>query len=702
MAAGFGKIEFSDDFVDTLVAKGDDSFRRYIEYLEYFPSDVAVVFAAQDLACSDQGWELVTNLENELTSSDLVHSVHSIASETAKLVQFDPNQVSIDRFAHVDFANAQDRCDAAGDYEPFRNRLIAEDNRTISFIVVAKKGVNAASFAQQMISIRTAFDPSAESIGGSIFVTGDPVMNVAISEALARDLIFVAALVAVMLALVAIGTRSLRTCSAAGLTIVFSVSSAFGTMGWLGIYLTPGTMLAVFLLVPLSTAFVLHGHGYASRFEDKTSLFQRAAKPTLFAGLTTAFLFGLTGLTSSPDIQALATVGSIGVLAATVSMFLLAFPLLESAPKVQFAYSFKVPRWAFLHPSVSYGILALLLVQCGIGLSQLRFEYEAIDYLPPTNSARAEFDQVGQWFGRMNIPLIVEMGDINDTEKWRALKTAVERLEGHYDNRVQSHWFYDQIGLLMQAFSDSKSAFPETKSEFDQLFMWFEPEDYEGFISLESSEVVVVFSVPFKSSTEYFEFKNQLLSELEAQGVSGELVGRVSSFFETGHKVGLDNLKSLAIGAAVVFLVLVVVFRSVVMASIALVVNLVPALSSLSVLGLSGVTIDLGSSIVTAIAFGIIVDDSTHLMWRVKDLQNAGYDPNTAVLRATRELIAPIVWTSITVCVGFSLLFGAEMRPFHDFAMTIVVALFVAVVADIAILPALVRGLIKDSIKPAD
>lgn len=143
---------------------------------------------------------------------------------------------------------------------------------------------------------------------------------------------------------------------------------------------------------------------------------------------------------------------------------------------------------------------------------------------------------------------------------------------------------------------------------------------------------------------------------------------------------------------------LVYLFRSVKLSLIGLLVNSIPVLTSLAALGLAGVPIDLGSSIVTAMAFGIVVDDSTHLIIRINRLQQAGYDPATAVVRATRELIAPIMTTTAMICIGFCVLFAAEMKPFHDFAATIMIAMITALIADLIILPILVRTFVKDKL----
>ena len=160
--------------------------------------------------------------------------------------------------------------------------------------------------------------------------------------------------------------------------------------------------------------------------------------------------------------------------------------------------------------------------------------------------------------------------------------------------------------------------------------------------------------------------------------------------------MGSDTLRGLALGAIVVFLVLTILFRSLPLAFAGIVVNTLPVLAGIGILGLLGIDIDMGSSIVAAIAFGIILDDSTHLLVRVRALVSSGYDPSTAVTKAVNELMTPIVTTTLIICVGYSVLLFAELLTFHDFAIVILITLVAALLSDILVLPMLVRRLFKD------
>ena len=122
---------------------------------------------------------------------------------------------------------------------------------------------------------------------------------------------------------------------------------------------------------------------------------------------------------------------------------------------------------------------------------------------------------------------------------------------------------------------------------------------------------------------------------------------------------------------------------------------------SVNVLGSLGIPVEMGSSVVAAMAFGIVLDDSTHLLIRIQQLVRSGYDPSTAVNRGIRELLPPIITTTGLITAGFMVLYLAEARLFTDFATVIGVTMVSALATDVWILPLLVRKFMPDPVAQA-
>lgn len=700
------RVEVSNDAAEAMLPQDPQSRALYADFLSRFPSDNAALIVFEDLLCKPEGWALIVEAEDTFAAHPLIDRTSSLASLSSRYVVSDPDGVvDLSRFRDVPFESALERCEAAQAYAPFERLLVSADGRATALFLTVDGDVDAATFAANLGQVIAPFAERAEGLGGRVILTGEPIMSAELSRVVAKDSIWVGALLVLMLVLVILITRSLRTTFATLALILFVLASAYGFMGWTGLALTPATSLVLFLLVPLSAAFVIHAHGYAVRHAPMASTPKNARLPFVMAGATTAVGFACTGLTPAPDVQALATMGVVGIAAGTFGIFAFVFPLLRGVSKPTLISSAVLPRWAIANPWVGGVLLALLIVQTVVGLSRLEVEYTPSDYLPMSNPVRADFEVAGGYFGRMNMPLVVQADSVEEPQPWVALKPLIDELYETYPGQFQASWFYDHMSEVTEALTAPVEVgeppaleFPDSADAFAQISLWFDPEDLELFMDDERVRFAVLFQLPFLGSGDYYELKNRVTAYLDDNAIDGAFVGRVSSFFETGHRIGQDNLKGLAIGATVVFFLLLLLFRSLGMAIIGLVINAIPVLAALAFLGVIGVTIDMGSSMVTAMAFGIVLDDSTHLLTRIQQLMKAGFDPSTASVRAVRELLAPILTTTLVVCAGFLVLFAAEMVPFSDFATVIVMTMLTALAADVVILPVLVRLLLRDQL----
>lgn len=678
------------------------SHDRYAEYLTRFPNDQGAILVAQGLICEAAGWALFQELERELRDSGLLEKTLSIASPEAKYVTATADQLDLERFSDVDFDSPQARCDAALGYPPFASLLI-NDDFDAALILLAKAGVDPVTFSRELEAMVASYSAEAKSLDGNLVVTGEPVMSAEVSRVVERDSIYVVVTLLLLLLVIYYLTRSLYTILATFLMCVFVLGITYGAMGWFGAELTPATSLVVFLLVPLSAAFVIHAYGYIVRSLESEDSVGTPRSAFLLAGLTTAIGFAFTGFTPAKDIQLLAMMGVVGITAATAGVFLIVLPLLESVRRARFMYPINLSYKVLGNPVIGYSVLIFLVLVAVFGLSRIEFNYGPTQYLPDSNTVRADFLRAGEKFGRMNLPLMIAVDDVNDPALWKELNVLASKLEDFPLGTIRVSWFYKQMASLSKALSLDEDGnflpFPTSKEEFSQLLLLFDPADTEMYFDQEKEFVLMMLQIPFEGSSEYFELKGVVDEFFENSPLEGYLVGRVGSFFETGHRLGADTFRGLAIGGIVIFFILWILFGSFLMALAGIFVNVLPVLAGIGVMGILKIDIDMGSSIVAAVAFGIILDDSTHLLARVKTLVKSGYDPSTSVARTIRELAAPIFATTVAISVGFSILLLAEMQPFNDFAVVILVTLLMALASDLLLLPLLVRKFFPDPVR---
>ena len=180
-------------------------------------------------------------------------------------------------------------------------------------------------------------------------------------------------------------------------------------------------------------------------------------------------------------------------------------------------------------------------------------------------------------------------------------------------------------------------------------------------------------------------------------GAAGKLTARVNGLpvMHRGlsHSVTRNQIKSLAFALALVLVIMTVLFRSFWSGLLVTTPTLLTLLVIYGGMGLLGVRLDIGTSMLASIILGAGVDYAVHLAaaWRAP----RGYLPPQD-LRAAAAFAAdqsgPAIWTNaIMVCAGFFVLTLGQARPLQNVGGLTSAAMITAALATFLAVPALAR-----------
>jgi len=170
------------------------------------------------------------------------------------------------------------------------------------------------------------------------------------------------------------------------------------------------------------------------------------------------------------------------------------------------------------------------------------------------------------------------------------------------------------------------------------------------------------------------------------------------SFYLTGVLVLYNNmLQSLfnsqilsmgfvMIGITVMFLIL---FKSLSLAVIGIIPNLLAAGFVLGLMGLIKLPLDMMTITIAAIAIGIAVDNSIHYIYRFREEYNKTKNYSESVYRSHDSIGRAIFFTGVTIIFGFSILVLSNFIPTIIFGLLTGLAMFIALVAVLTLLPKL-------------
>lgn len=142
----------------------------------------------------------------------------------------------------------------------------------------------------------------------------------------------------------------------------------------------------------------------------------------------------------------------------------------------------------------------------------------------------------------------------------------------------------------------------------------------------------------------------------------------------------LDTLVfSLLLTAVLIELLILLTLRDLRLALAAILPNALPVAANFAVMIALGIPLDVGTCMTAAVALGIAVDDTLHVLvaWR--------HDARGMARSTGRALI----WTTTIIGAGFLALLSADFGPTRHFGLLCATAMATAVIADLVLLPAL-------------
>ncbi len=165
--------------------------------------------------------------------------------------------------------------------------------------------------------------------------------------------------------------------------------------------------------------------------------------------------------------------------------------------------------------------------------------------------------------------------------------------------------------------------------------------------------------------------------------VAGEAV-QIQDMFNLVERDG--NILYIA-SLVVLSIMLLVIFKNPrwVLASVGIVIASVTC--TRAVLVIAGAQLSMVSSMLNSLVTVISIGTTTHIIVYYRELRSE-LDQHAATLRTLRDLWHPVMWTVITIAVGFAALLVSDIVPVRSFAIMMTLGTLMVLVVTLAVLPA--------------
>lgn len=148
-------------------------------------------------------------------------------------------------------------------------------------------------------------------------------------------------------------------------------------------------------------------------------------------------------------------------------------------------------------------------------------------------------------------------------------------------------------------------------------------------------------------------------------------------------------LIGVALSLIVAMIVIGLAFRSVKIAIISFVPNLLPVGFGLALMFWVGIELNPTTAMALSIILGLALDDTIYFLSAIK--RSDDLDADQSIALSLRENTFPASVTSIILMIGFGILMLSSIESNRNIGLLVATMLFIALISDLVILPALLR-----------
>lgn len=713
-----------DPSLDRLLPE-DDPARRYHERARtLFGDDETVVVALEsDDLFTRGGLARVERLTRRLEALPDVHHVLSLA--TAPNLRAGEGGLEISSFTDTRTRGPEELARLREDVAAnplYRGRLVSEDGR-MTALVVYLRGLGNRELIERGIPGRIAALAEEESGPAEVHVTGPPVVKAANARALIDSLSFAlpaALILGGVVVYVAFGSLRAVLLPLAG--IALAVVWMLGLLAWLGRPLNLVTAIAPPLVIAVGLAYAMHvltairlppeEEGEEEATAEGAERVRRGLAsvrlPVAITGITTAAGFLALLLNPLPAVREFAAMAVAGVLFAVVlSLTFLpaALQLSGAAAKSEDppgARLFTTAAGVLAHYALYYRRRILvaggvLLAASLAAMTQIQVGTDYIRDFPADAPVRTGYEAVNEALGGAASFSVVVEANLNDAfvdpELLRELDALQRWIEAQPEVGAATS-MVDPLRLLNRSLHDGDPehfAIPESSALAKQLLVFGGGEEIESYVDSRFRTARVRVRTRAGDSASLGALQDRVRDRLEALPLPlrGRVTGESALVTRAVEMIARGQVLSIGAALGIIYLILAALFTSFRVGLLALLPNLLPIAVYFGALGATGVTLNPTTSLIACIALGIAVDDTLHYLVRFNTDAKRLASEEKATFAALGDVLRPVTFTTLALCLGFLALMGSELRNQVHFGALAAFTLAVAWAMDITLTPAL-------------
>jgi predicted RND superfamily exporter protein len=497
--------------------------------------------------------------------------------------------------------------------------------------------------------------------------------------------------------------RNLRFTILAMVPAFFAALWTFGTLFWSGQNLNLLTVLSPLFILVLGSAYGLHYVSsyldnvgrYANRRDLTIAALDEVGTPIFLSTITTMAGFISLVWTEIVPMRHMGIFVTLGIgYAGFIALFFLPavlsrFPLPARVSRSQDSrlnvLVVKASRQRVLVPLV----FAVILAASAAFIPRLQVESNQLTYFKESSEIRQTFARVEKNFGGA-IPLTGEIAspqgqaalfDAGFAREVLATERELEKLPG-----VRSVFSVFDLIVGINRMATGVDAYPDNPAFARMMLAQISSEEKATWASSDGFKMVI--------KTE--ELDSADIDKLEEFVAGHEMVRIITGmpvlFNELNGLVVRSQMQSLLLALGLIFIMLWVTLRRITAAMAGILPIVITICAIMGMLSMTGFNLNVMTANLSAIAIGVGVDYSIHIIAGIYYHRRHGLSRDESVTAAIATVSRPVLANAFGLAIGLSSLFFSPLRIHTQAASVMWVAMAVSSLAALTLLPQFYSG----------
>ena len=607
-----------------------------------------------------------------------------------------------------------------------KNYLISEDGKVAAILIEVSDSFNEHESRESIVK---QIDELQLGTDWTWHQTGLPIIRTRyVQYMIADNITFLIPVLSMLILLLSLLFRSLVGLALPLIVVLLTIIWTLGFMTAAGITINIISYIIPTLLMVVGISDSVHFlvkyyktlHLLGDKREALTQSLQKIGTAIFLTSITTAIGFGALSMVNIEIVKEFGIFTAMGVFFAfiiTVLFIPSTLMLLGKTPKTKLeaysrGYRVKIVKKLITivrgHPKKIIFTGITITIIGFFGALQINPHSKLLDDLRPGNTLledmRLAEDRMGSVLPVEIIITVDENENFQDIQDV-AVISFTDELASYISKipeigKVVS--VSDYLKAINQAMNDGDKSFyqvPLSREIISQYMLLYDSE-FNSLINSDLTKLRIasqIKDIDSRRSAEIEKELNTYIASVIPEGITAEVTGTAFLALRTNNYLVKNLLGSFLVALIIITFLMIVLFRSVKMAFISILPNIIPMMVMAAVLGFLQIPLRPATAMTFAVAFGIAVDDTLHYLIRYRmELSKQHYrQANDSTMLGTG--IAMMSTTAI-LSAGFLVLILSQFTPTVEFGMLSVITIITALIGDLTFLPALLSQ-IKPRIK---